>query len=116
MDVNTFSAILTDLHPQIIRHIINKQSDALGDGKITIPQFIVLHLLDSSARVKMRDIAGELNITFPSATSLVNRLYGMGLVKRKADAMDRRVVYIELTPKGRSTVQNISARMRKKSF
>lgn len=48
----------------------------------------------------MKDVADFLSITPPSATSLIDTLIKLGLVERKEDENDRRVVKIVITQKG----------------
>lgn len=48
----------------------------------------------------MKEIAGLLGITPPSATSLINTLAKAQFVKRQADGEDRRTVRIVITKKG----------------
>jgi DNA-binding MarR family transcriptional regulator len=50
--------------------------------------------------VNMSDVANHLNITPPSATSLVNNLVKNTKLKRVSDASDRRIVRLQLTPSG----------------
>lgn len=51
-------------------------------------------------RPLMKEVAIALGITPPSATSLVNTIARAQLVKRQADAKDRRTVRIVITAKG----------------
>jgi DNA-binding MarR family transcriptional regulator len=47
-------------------------------------------------------IDGHLNRTSDS-TRLADRLLALGMIERRADPSDRRVVLVRLTPKGRNT-------------
>lgn len=59
----------------------------------------------AQGRNTMGDIADELNITLPSATSLVERLVKGGYVERVQDPQDKRVVKIVLTEKGKTILK-----------
>lgn len=48
----------------------------------------------------MSEIATQFSITLPTATSLLDKLVSMKLVKREQSKQDRRVVYIVVTEKG----------------
>ncbi len=65
----------------------------------------------------MREIAGLLGITPPSATSLVNTIVRARLVERQADEKDRRTVRIVITKKGEEYLeiykQNAAETLRK---
>ena len=74
--------------------------------KLSLASFAQLHIMqfvamaDHKKSINMSDIANHLNITPPSATSLVNHLVKNRELKRIPDASDRRVVQLKLTPRG----------------
>ncbi|RKY38425.1 MAG: hypothetical protein DRP76_04500 [Candidatus Omnitrophota bacterium] len=113
--LSSFSGELMRIMPQIIKGLFTRQMDALRQGRITIPQFLSLDLIDTHGSLKMKEIAQELNITLPAATGLINRLFKMGLVKRVPSEKDRRVIYITLTLKGKKLIEGIRL-TRKKAF
>ena len=53
---------------------------------------------------RMGSIAGQLNISLSSATSMIDRLIEKDLVERSPDPNDRRVVLCQLTPKGKDEI------------
>ena len=111
--LTSFSSEMSRLLPHVIRGMLKKQSDALGRGKITVPQYLLLDLLNTHELLKMKDIAGELNITLPAATGLVSRLHLMKMIKRIYDKNDRRVIYVELTAGGKETIKQVSSQRQK---
>ena len=48
----------------------------------------------------MKEVAGFLNITPPSATSLINIMVKNGVLARREGVGDRRIVWLKITPKG----------------
>lgn len=60
----------------------------------------------SKGKNTMKEIADELGITMPTATSLIERLVKADFVERIADENDRRVVKIKLTIEGQATLSN----------
>jgi DNA-binding MarR family transcriptional regulator len=66
---------------------------------LTFSQIEVLRFIGPKGKVTMRSIADHLKITPPSTTALVADLERKGLIKRKSDAKDRRIVYILFTQK-----------------
>src|SRR4051812_45551873 len=54
----------------------------------------------SHGPITMSELAEEMSISLPSATSLVNRLVDHGWVKRDQDDKDRRVIRLDLTDSG----------------
>jgi DNA-binding MarR family transcriptional regulator len=55
------------------------------------------------------DVAGYLMLRHHSAVGLVDRAVKAGMVERREDAGDRRVVRLRLTPLGQRTLQQLSA-------
>ena len=70
---------------------------------LTMPQLRTLGFLARDA-CRMGEVAAYLGSSVSSATSLVERLEGKGLVKRVHDPIDRRVVMCHLAPRGRELV------------
>ncbi|MFH1904829.1 MAG: MarR family transcriptional regulator [bacterium] len=108
-----FSSKMSRLLPHVIRGMLKKQSDALGRGKITVPQYLLLDLLNTHELLKMKDIARELNISLPAATGLVSRLHLIKMIKRIYDKNDRRVIHIGLTARGEKTIKQVSSQQQK---
>ena len=71
-----------------------------GKNKMSFPQLAVLHYINERKAVLMKDIAKELAITAPSATVFVEVLSKDGLIVRRPDPNDGRIVMLKLTPKG----------------
>lgn len=56
----------------------------------------------------VRDVATALVIAPSTATELVDRITDLGLVQRRRDTHDQRVVRVTLTQRGRSIVESLS--------
>ena len=68
---------------------------------LTFAQAEVMHFLGHAQRAgreTMQNIARYLRIAPPSATALVTELEKKGLVRRRGDPGDRRLVHVSLTP------------------
>ena len=53
----------------------------------------------------MRDIAGELRVTSPAVTAIIDRLVETGDLERVTDTTDRRVIKLKLTKTGKATLE-----------
>ena len=107
MDIERFGKRMVDLLPQMMRGFVRRESNYLSRGKITLPQLSVLEQLSRRKEIPMHELAGLMAITCPAATGLVDRLITQGLFSRQGDRKDRRIVRINLTPKGRRVLDNI---------
>jgi DNA-binding MarR family transcriptional regulator len=87
MDVSGFPENLTRLHLAVMGEI--------GQNNLT-----------------MSDLAKALMMTKPQLTHLVEALVTLGLVERRSDAKDRRVIILSLTEKGRVLGENMKRRVR----
>lgn len=111
--IASFSDEVAAMMPYIVRGMFQKQSDALGRGKITVPQYLSLSLIDAHGFLKMKEIAKGLNISLPAATGIISRLFVMRTVKRIYDQRDRRIIKIVLTAKGKKIMGQIKEKRSK---
>ncbi len=81
--------------------------------EITVTQMQTLLMINSLPGCKMSDLSEKLEVTLGNVTSLIDRLIKEGLVKRCEDESDRRIVRVELTPKGKNTVTTVLANRKK---
>ena len=72
---------------------------ALADGDLSPPQYRLLAFL-SEGDAAATALAGWLSVSKPSVTALVDGLEAKGLVERRSDPSDRRLVKHVLTPLG----------------
>ncbi len=107
MEIRFFCTELMALMPQMAREFSLRRHHALWQGTITPGQLWGLDYLLNHGPCPMTDLARYLGIARPSATALINRLIGQGLVVRLSDARDRRMVKIVLSPRGKKLVKSI---------
>jgi MarR family transcriptional regulator, organic hydroperoxide resistance regulator len=71
--------------------------------RLTVPvaQLKALFLIVNGQEVNSRTLADNLAVTAGNVTGIVDRLMEQDLVVRKPDPQDRRVVWLEATPKGK---------------
>jgi len=81
---------------------------ALGEMDLSLPQYRVLALL-SRGSAAASVLAGNLSVSRPSVTALVDGLIARGLVQRGDDPDDRRKVTHLLTSKGKRTLRQADA-------
>ena len=87
---------------QILRE---KVRGSVKAAQCSFPHFQVLHYIEGREETAMKDIAGYLHITPPSATSLVNHLVDRGLLARVPSQLDRRSISLRLTAAGAKLMQ-----------
>lgn len=96
------------------RRKINEKSKGLTFGKdLTLSQLDTLIFIGTENKKTMESISKHLNITPPSTTTLINKLEKQRLIIRKADKDDRRLTYIELTPKTKKQLSDMKTKKEK---
>lgn len=70
------------------------------EGGLSQSQFFLLKRLAGKESCTVSDMAHQLQVSVAGATGLIDRLVRAGLVIRKRDQVDRRVVRIMLSPDG----------------
>lgn len=95
---------ITYVH-RLANSMLKRRADGLFQGKVTFPQYVALEVLNNDSPLKMKNIAKILKISLPAVTGLISRLVAMKLAKRVYDRSDRRVIFILLTAKGKTTIE-----------
>lgn len=72
----------------------------------------VLFELESEGPLSMRRLAEAMDVSDASATGIVDRMEKRGLVERRHDAEDRRVVLVYIADAGRRMFSDMAARRR----
>jgi DNA-binding MarR family transcriptional regulator len=81
-------------------------------GSISLAHLNVLILLEANGPMSMGHVADSLDISVASATGIVDRMETRGLVERRRDAEDRRVVLVVPAPGAKAVLGDIDTRRR----
>jgi DNA-binding MarR family transcriptional regulator len=76
----------------------------LSPPGLSLTAAATLGTLERSGPCRLTALAVSEGVTQPAMTQLIGRLAGSGLVERRADAADARVVYVQITAEGRDLV------------
>jgi MarR family transcriptional regulator, organic hydroperoxide resistance regulator len=74
---------------------------------LTYNQYKTLLTVADRGEGTLGDLARELNVTMSSASQMVERLVGQGLLDRRQDADNRRQVRIRLTERGEELITEL---------
>ncbi|WP_329408064.1 MarR family transcriptional regulator [Nocardia vinacea] len=91
---------------------ISARSIAHVDDTITLAQFRTLVILATQGPVKLATLAHQLDVQPSTATRMVERLLAAELITRQPNPQTRRELIIDLTPRGRDVVDEVTARRR----
>ena len=73
--------------------------------EVSLPQLHVLMRLQESGPTMVSELAHALGTSIPSASSIVDRMEEHGLVDRVRNEIDRRVVHVSISERGRAVVE-----------
>ena len=102
-----FSRQVMEIMPVIYKEFARREDNELTRGKISCSQMVALDHVSRMSSVKMKDIASHLGIQMSSATTLVGRLIREKMLTRRHDEEDRRLVWVEITPRGKKVIKQI---------
>jgi len=100
-----FANRVVELMPAIMSGFFKQQTADFYKMKITLPQLVVLGVLDKHGETRMSDLAGLMNVTTAAITGIADRMVRDGYLVRASDPEDRRIVKVKLTAKGISIAQ-----------
>ena len=81
-------------------------------GSLSLIQLHVLTILEGEGPVSMSRLAETLDVSVASATGIVDRMEQRGLVERRHDESDRRVVLVHPTAAGDAVFKDIETQRR----
>lgn len=97
-----------EAHLRHIAFIVRKRGRSfLNNFDITSPQFEALMVLDRYDNLAMGELCTRLNVASSTITDLVDRLEKGGLATRVRDPDDRRVIRLQILPKGRKLIDGV---------
>lgn len=96
-------AAIVDLYQGLMRRHLST-GPAFLDAPITMAQAKVLFLIDLVGELHMSELAARLGISLSTVSGLVDRLVDHGLLSRREDPADRRLVVVAATVEGAALV------------
>jgi MarR family transcriptional regulator, organic hydroperoxide resistance regulator len=79
-----------------------------GRYGLTGPQLAVVKMLEPVGKLSLSELSAQIRARNSTVTGIIDRMEREGLVVRRRSDEDRRVVNIELTPKGEELAGEIS--------
>lgn len=73
------------------------------DASVSKPELLALEAISKEEGLMMSELGNRLDISFSTATGIIDRLIEKKLVKRERNGGDRRIVRVMLTDKGKKT-------------
>jgi DNA-binding MarR family transcriptional regulator len=107
--MKTKSVMVAEIIDDIRRifQVLKERSRSVeNETSLTGSQLWVVKILDETSPLKVSELARRMYLHPATMVGLTDRLEAKGLVQRSRSEKDRRIVYIDLTEKGRELVKN----------
>ena len=93
------------------RRVTRRLAQVLAELDCSVERWRTLALLDGGESHRMSELSEVAQLPPASLTRLIDGMVGDNLVYRKADARDRRLVLVHVTPRGSALYRRISERI-----
>ena len=107
LSMEAFADRVAELFPQLARGMARYGNNYLTKGAITLPQLWVLGYLAKQPECPMRELADFMKMGLSSVTGMVDRFVKQGLAGRRRTEKDRRIVFVDISQKGRKVLKEI---------
>ncbi|MEJ5253383.1 MAG: MarR family transcriptional regulator [Chthonomonadetes bacterium] len=103
-----YAVRVSNLFAQILTKSLSERLVAeLTHEEITLPQLQAMRYIWLHRNATVGEVAEGLDISYPSATNMLNRLVRKGLVSRHGNPADRRFVEVQITEKGERITRQV---------
>jgi len=92
--------------------IRKKGREIILEENITIPQFHALQILIHHGKLTIGDLSQKMSLACSTITDLIDRMEKTQLVARKRSEKDKRVVIVEVLPKGHEILEKVLIKRR----
>lgn len=100
MDYNRINEYLVDIFNRV--QVIEETSLRTSQfNDVSLKEMHTIEIIGKNSNVTPSDIARELMLTLGTITTSLNKLEAKGYIERRRSKLDRRVVHLTLTKKGR---------------
>ena len=96
---------LISVFPVFTKKVFEINDNTIRNNGITRTHINLMRFLKIEGACTMTDLGKMLYVSKPNITVLVNKLVEFHMVKRKLDKNDRRIIYIELTNIGCTSLE-----------
>ncbi len=106
-------SLISRIHENANKLMLRELSQNGIEGIVPSHGEIMAHLF-ANEELTMKDIAERIHRSKPTVTVLIDKLVAYGYVQKAKSALDNRVTFIRLTPKGRDlqpVFQKVSSKL-----
>jgi DNA-binding MarR family transcriptional regulator len=101
------------LIPKLLRGL---RAGFIAAPQVTTSQMVTLMRIYEKTATRVGVLSKEMHVSAPTITGVIDRLLRNGYLRRAHDKIDRRVVNVELTNKGKELVEHILSEINKRWY
>ena len=98
---------IIELRRQLNRAVNDRTLDSWMKLNVTVPQLKSMFFVYRHGKINISSLASGLRVTPANVTGIVERLVEQGLMTRTSEHTDRRVLWLEMTNKGKALVEEL---------
>ncbi|HTY49720.1 MAG TPA: MarR family transcriptional regulator, partial [Steroidobacteraceae bacterium] len=91
-----------------VSHTQGRTLAALAGAGVTLPQVLLLKRIAARGASTPSELAGQMHMSLPSLSQMVDRLFRLQLVSRTESADDRRRTRLAVTLGGRALLRQVA--------
>ncbi len=110
MEKDTLINAVIKLHRRVNQALRQTNQDAWMQLSLTVPQVKSLFFITNHGSTNFKNLATALKVTPSNLTGVIDRLVEQGLVSRKENPEDRRMMLLKATSKGEELVSDLRER------
>jgi DNA-binding MarR family transcriptional regulator len=97
-----------DAHDELHARLVRMNTPEVVDVSLTLAQLKTIYVVASSGPMTMGSLAERLGTRLSTTSGAVDRLVREGMLDRREDPNDRRVVLVETTPAALEQIERMS--------
>ena len=101
------------LVPKLLRGL---RAGFLTSDEVSTSQVVTLMRIYEKGQTRVGVLSKEMRVAAPTITGVIDRLVRSAHLRRRRDKLDRRVVNVELTSKGKKVVEQLLSEINKRWY
>lgn len=101
--VDSVAGQVLEVIPMVMR-LIRKEFRSQRDPELRLAEFRSLAFINRTGGCSLSEVGEHIGLEAPTASKLVDNLVKRGLIRRQEDPDDRRRVRLQISPKGKRSI------------
>ncbi len=103
--------LIASLIKEVYLKLNNNIAKEFRDTGLTAPQLMLIRIMAKNGKLKVTDIGTMMNLTKGTVSGIIDRLESQDILLRERSSEDKRIVYVELSEKGKNLTKTMKGTM-----